>query len=90
MTVADWIGSVGVSILLIAFLLNLLKKIAPDSIAYVLMNLIGALLAGLASVMIHYTPFIILEAVWVLVSLVTLIRVHSKSRDFSIFQKNGD
>lgn len=78
MTVADWIGSVGVSILLIAFLLNLLKKITQDSIAYVLMNLIGALLAGLASVMIHYTPFIILEAVWVFVSLVTLINILRK------------
>jgi hypothetical protein len=78
MTVADWIGSVGVSILLIAFLLNLLKKITQDSIAYVLMNLIGALLAGLASVMINYTPFIILEAAWVLVSLVTLINILRK------------
>jgi hypothetical protein len=75
MTLADWIGSVGVSILLIAFLLNLLKKIAQDSVVYVLMNLVGALLAGLASVMINYTPFIILEAVWVLVSLVTLITI---------------
>lgn len=78
MTLADWIGSVGVSILLIAFLLNLLKKIAQDSVVYVSMNLLGALLAGLASVMIHYTPFIILEAAWVLVSLVTLISILRK------------
>jgi hypothetical protein len=75
MTVADWIGSIGVSILLVAFLLNLLKKIAQDSVSYVFMNLIGALLAGLASWMINYTPFIILEAVWVLVSLVTLVSI---------------
>jgi len=75
MTVADWIGSIGVSILLVAFLLNLLKKIAQDSVSYVSMNLIGALLAGLASWMIDYTPFIILEAVWVLVSMVSLISI---------------
>jgi hypothetical protein len=78
MTLADWIGSVGVSILLIAYLLNLLKKIAQDSVVYVLMNLMGALLAGLASVMINYTPFIILESVWVLVSLITLINILRK------------
>jgi hypothetical protein len=78
MTLADWIGSIGVSILLIAFLLNLLKKITQDSVAYVLMNLIGALLAGLASVLINYTPFIILEAAWVLVSLITLINILRK------------
>jgi hypothetical protein len=75
MTLADWIGSVGVSILLVAFLLNLLKKIAQDSVSYVFMNLIGALLAGLASWMINYTPFIILEAVWVLVSMVSLVSI---------------
>jgi hypothetical protein len=75
MTVADWIGSIGVSILLVAFLLNLLKKIAQDSVSYVSMNLIGALLAGLASWMINYTPFIILEAVWGLVSMVSLISI---------------
>jgi hypothetical protein len=78
MTLADWIGSVGVSILLIAYLLNLLKKITQDSVVYVLMNLMGALLAGLASVMINYTPFIILESVWVLVSLVSLINILRK------------
>ena len=78
MTLADWIGSVGVSILLVAFLLNLLKKIAQDSVSYVFMNLIGALLAGLASWMINYTPFIILEAVWVLVSLVSLVSILRK------------
>ncbi|NOS55069.1 MAG: hypothetical protein HOP37_02305 [Cyclobacteriaceae bacterium] len=75
MTLADWIGSVGVSILLVAFLLNLLKRIAQDSVSYVSMNLIGALLAGLASWMINYTPFIILEAVWVLVSMVSLVSI---------------
>ena len=75
MTLADWIGSVGVSILLVAFLLNLLKRIAQDSVCYASMNLIGALLAGLASWMINYTPFIILEAVWVLVSMVSLISI---------------
>lgn len=78
MTVADWIGSIGVSILLVAFLLNLLKKIAQDSVSYVSMNLIGALLAGLASWMIDYTPFIILEAVWVLVSMVSLVSILRK------------
>lgn len=79
MTIADWIGSVGVSILLVAFLLNLLKKIAQDSVSYVVMNLIGALLAGLASWMINYTPFIILEAVWVFVSMVSLVSIMRRS-----------
>jgi hypothetical protein len=80
MAPADWIGSAGVFILLVAFLLNLLNRISQNGYAYVTMNLVGAALAGLASVMIHYTPFVILEAVWVIVSLVTLINIFLKRR----------
>ena len=69
----DWIGFTGVAILLLAFLLNLLKKINSGSLAYILLNIIGAGLACLASWLIHYIPFVILEGVWTLVSAFALI-----------------
>ena len=75
MDFADWIGFIGVSILLLAFLLNLLKKISQDSHVYILLNLIGAGLACVASILIEYIPFIILEGAWTLVSLVSWIRL---------------
>ncbi|HEV8515646.1 MAG TPA: hypothetical protein VGQ59_20320 [Cyclobacteriaceae bacterium] len=75
MSLADWIGFIGVSILLLAFLLNLLKKISQDSHTYILLNLIGAGLACVASILIEYVPFIILEGAWTLVSLVSWIRL---------------
>lgn len=75
MNVSDWIGFTGVTILLIAFLLNLLNKISTKGIPYVLLNLVGAGLACLASVLIEYIPFIILEGAWTLVSLVSLFRI---------------
>jgi hypothetical protein len=71
----DWIGFVGVAILLLAFLLNLQHVITKDSLAYLLMNFIGAVLACLASVLLRYWPFIILEACWAVVSGVGLLRV---------------
>ena len=74
MNLSDWIGFTGVTILLIAFLLNLLKKIPASSLLYILMNIVGGGLACLASVMINYIPFIILEGAWTLVSVVTLIK----------------
>ncbi len=77
MNIADWIGFLGVSILLIAFLLNLLKRISQDSRMYILMNLFGAGLACIASILIAYVPFIILEGTWTLVSLLGLIRLIS-------------
>ena len=73
---SDIIGSVGVSVLLLAFVLNLLNKISRENIIYILMNCIGAALACFASYLIHYIPFIILEAVWTLVSLVALLKLY--------------
>ncbi len=75
MTIADWIGFGGVSILLLAFLLNLLKKISQESQIYIVLNLVGAGLACVASILIEYVPFIILEAAWTLISLLSWIRL---------------
>lgn len=70
---SDIIGSVGVFILLLAFVLNLLHKISRENVIYILMNVAGGGLACFASYLIHYIPFIILEAVWTLVSLIALL-----------------
>ena len=74
MIFSDVMGSLGVAILLIAFLLNMLKVIRTESLAYSLLNLIGAGLACYASYLIHYFPFVILEGSWALVSLGALLR----------------
>ncbi len=75
---ADWIGIIGVALLLIAFLLQLLNKISKDSFIYICMNLTGAILACYASYLIHYLPFVILEATWAIVSAIALIQYFTK------------
>lgn len=72
--VSDIIGFTGVFILLVAFLLNLLGKLSQDSYGYILLNILGAGLACLASVLIDYLPFVILEGSWTLVSVIALVR----------------
>lgn len=74
----DWIGFTGVAILLLAFLLNLLKKISSNSLPYIIMNIIGAGLACAASWLINYIPFVVLEATWMLVSVIALINLFRK------------
>jgi hypothetical protein len=78
MNLSDWIGFIGVSILLIAFFLNLSNKLHKDSLSYILMNIIGAGIACFASVMIHYLPFVVLEGSWTIVSIYALINVLRK------------
>ncbi len=71
---SDLTGFTGVFILLIAFLLNLSNKLSKDNLIYILMNFTGAALACIASCLIKYLPFIILEGTWTVVSLVAFIR----------------
>lgn len=79
LTLNDWIGFTGVSILLLAFLLNLLKKISSNSLPYIMMNIVGAGLACLASWLINYIPFVILEATWTVVSIFALVNYLRKT-----------
>ena len=76
----DLLGFTGVAILLAAFLCNLLGKISKDGLLYILMNAIGGGLACLASYLINYLPFVILEGTWMLVSVIALIKLFAKSR----------
>ncbi|MFL5765529.1 MAG: hypothetical protein ACJ77K_16410 [Bacteroidia bacterium] len=78
MKITDWIGAIGVAILLLAFFLNLANRLNKDSYAYILMNIIGAGIACLASILINYIPFVVLEGCWTLVSMGALLRLAGK------------
>lgn len=78
MTQTDIIGFIGVTILLIAYFLNLTDKISKDSLTYLLMNCIGAGTACFASFLMNYLPFIILEGCWTIVSAFGLIKLWTK------------
>jgi len=74
MNLSESFGSLGVGILLIAFLLNLLKILRTDGPVYILLNIFGAGLACYASMLIPYFPFVILEGVWTIFSIVALCK----------------
>ncbi|MGH8013139.1 MAG: CBU_0592 family membrane protein [Candidatus Binataceae bacterium] len=73
MSVSELVGSVGVFLLLIAFLLNLLGWLRNDHILYQLLNFAGAAIACYASVMIEFRPFVVLEGIWSVVALAGII-----------------
>ncbi len=75
MKTSDIIASLGVVILLIAFLLNLYKKVPAESRAYTLLNFIGAATCGFASFMIKFYPFVVLESIWAAFALVSFFKV---------------
>lgn len=74
MTTSDFIGTLGVSILLIAFVLNQRRTISEHSRAFLAMNFIGALMCGYSAWLVRFMPFVVLENVWALVAAWGLLR----------------
>ncbi len=79
MTATDWIGFIGVTILLIAYFLNLRNIIGKDDLSYLFLNVLGAGIACVASLLLNYMPFILLEGCWTIVSVIGLFN-HFKNR----------
>ena len=67
------IATLGVFILLLAFALNLLNTLSVDGWLYPGLNFAGAAISAYASWLILFYPFVLLEGIWTLVSLVTLL-----------------
>ena len=74
MTFPDAIGSLGVGMLLGAFLLNLTGWLRAETRAYRALNALGAGLACYAAWMIDFIPFVVLEGAWSAVAIFALVR----------------
>lgn len=66
------VGSIGVGLLLVAFVLNLSRVLNERSRVYLAMNFIGALMACWYAWQDRMIPFVVLEAVWGLTALVRM------------------
>ena len=72
MPVAVLTASVGVSLLLLGFALNLIGRLERQSLAYHALNVVGAGLSCFAAVLISFWPFVILEGCWLIVAGVAM------------------
>ena len=71
---AAMLGSVGVTLLLVAFFLNLTKALRANGWLYLLMNLVGATLSCYSSYLIRFMPFVVLEGTWAAVAALGIAR----------------
>lgn len=72
---SEVIGSVGVGLLLVAFILNLAKKLSERHPVYLIMNILGCVLAAWYAWVGQQVPFIILEGVWGVAAGVKLVGI---------------
>jgi len=73
MTYSDWIGTIGVGLILLAYFLNTMKWIPESGKFFFILNTIGGALSCYAAVLINFLPFVVLEAIWTFVSVYGLI-----------------
>ncbi len=67
------IGTLGLLILLTGFILNLAGRLGSESVWYLSLNIMGCLLLTFYAIELDSLPFMILEGVWGISSLVKLV-----------------
>jgi hypothetical protein len=78
MSTANLFATLGVSLLLLAFVLDVFDLTADDSDLFLILNAVGAGLACYGAWLVPFWPFVVLEGIWMLVSLVGLARKRLK------------
>jgi hypothetical protein len=72
------VGTIGVGLILIAYFLQTFGFMSRGKWFFIF-NALGAALACYASWLIHYWPFVILEGVWTLVSVIGFLGLYKKA-----------
>jgi nucleoside recognition membrane protein YjiH len=75
----DIVGSIGVGLVLIAYFLNIFSLIKKDGKLFYTLNIIGGGISCYASILIAFLPFIILEGIWTIVSIMGLVKSVKKA-----------
>jgi multidrug transporter EmrE-like cation transporter len=70
----DFVGNVGVVILMVAYLMLQLNKLRSQDLAYSLLNAIGASLIVLSLLVNFNLSALVMEVFWVLISFVGIYR----------------
>jgi hypothetical protein len=68
-----YVGIIGSILCIIALAITLFKSGFGDSVKYKLLNLYGGACLLYYAIVEHAIPFIILEAIWVLLPLITML-----------------
>jgi len=74
MTYNDWIGTIGVGLVLIAYFLNTMKWVPENGKLFFILNTVGGALSCYAAALINFIPFVVLEAIWTAVSIYGLAK----------------
>jgi hypothetical protein len=81
MNFSDWIGTLGVGLILIAYFCSTFRWMSAHGKWFFFLNAFGASLTCFASYLIKYWPFFILEGTWTIVSLIGFIKAENSIKN---------
>jgi hypothetical protein len=81
MDTGQWIGTIGVTLILVAYFLSVFNRLNAKSAVFFTLNVLGSGLACYASWLINYWPFVFLEGTWLLVSLAGLVKATGTNKN---------
>lgn len=70
----DFVGNIGVALILVAYLFLTLEKLDPKSVLYSILNGLGAILILVSLYFAFNLSSFIIEIAWLLISLIGLIQ----------------
>lgn len=82
-TLYDFIGNIGVILLLGAYLLLQLNKISSTQIIYSLLNAVGALLIVLSLLIDFNLSALVMESLWLLISMFGVVNYYRSKKSNS-------
>ena len=75
MDASQWISIAGAIMVLVAFAALQFRKVRPEDVSYLVLNVLGSGSLAVAAAMEGLWAFVVLNTVWGLVSLSSLVRV---------------
>ena len=84
MNASDWIGTIGVGLILIAYFCSTFNWMSAHSKIFFLLNAVGASMTCYASYLISYWPFFVLEGTWSIVSFIGFFKAKKWSGKDSV------
>ena len=72
--VIDLIGWIGSILVIVAYAMNIYKKLDSSSIAYYVMNIVGSGCLIINTIYHHAFPSTVVNIIWILIALIALVK----------------
>ena len=73
--ILGWLGSV---LVILAYALNISKRLDSDALAYYVLNIIGSLFLIINTLYHHAIPSTLVNVIWVLIAMIAVFNKHRR------------